>query len=230
MATGTMLSVLVSNLRTVLGNSTNVAIGTEEVPALKYLLKSTQNILWAQHTWPHLRLFANLTLSAGQRYYDCPAGITYDRIIEANVYVGNRPMPIRRGIDFYEYAQFNSDLDLRADPVRAWDLVRVDPTKTQIEIWPIPATDGGTVGFHSLANLRALSADADVCDLDDDLLVFEAAVDALLGDESPKAARVAKKAAALRGFLLANGQSTKNVGPNSNQGRRMAGATVVVSG
>ena len=232
MPTGTQLSVLVSNLRTVLGQTTNVNVGVDQVPALQVALRMAQNFLWARHEWPHLRLFKTLTMAAGQRYYDCPAGINYDRIIEACIFIGNRPIPVSRGISFGEYAQFNSDLDLRSDPVRAWDLVRVDATKTQIEVWPIPVTSGSLLGFHSMANLRALSANADVCDLDDDLIVWSAAVDQLLDKESPKAQAVAKRADALRGYLLTNGQGpARNVsGPSQQDRRGLRGATVVVSG
>lgn len=230
MATGTQLSVLVSNLRTVLGQTTNVNVGVDQIPALQVALRMAQNFLWHRHEWPHLRLFKTLTLNAGQRYYDCPAGINYDRIIEACVFVGQRPIPVSRGIGFAEYAQFNSDLDLRSDPVRAWDLVRVDPTKTQIEVWPIPVT-ASSLGFSSLANLRALSANADVCDLDDDLIVLSAAVDRLLDKESPSAGAVAKRADALRGYLLTNAQGpARNVaGPVGQDRRSPRGATVVVS-
>lgn len=235
MPTGTQLSVLVANLRGLLGTSTATSVGVDQIPQLKYLLRSTQNMLWQRHEWPHLRLFKNVSLVAGQRYYDVPTGINFTRLSDVQVYWSGKPQPVGRGIGFEEYAVFNSDQDERADPVRNWDLIRTtSPTvKTQIEVWPVPATSS-TLGIRSFADLRSLVDDADVCDLDDDLIVYEAAVQQLAGDESKASGRIREQAERLRNALIPNleggaiGTVPGHMRPGLAGGRR--GATVVVNG
>lgn len=206
MPTGTQLSVLVQNLKTVLEQTTSSAIGTDDMPALKYALKSTQEMLWQKFAWPHMRLIASITLSAGQRYYDVPSTTNFDRLIEAAHNYSGRPLPLERGITFDQYAAFNSDDDERSDPPRRYDLVRVEAAKPQLELWPIPATDGTKVFFRSQRNLRALTADTDVCDLDDNLIIMGAAVRRLLNNKSPSANHVRAEFKELRATLLTDAQ------------------------
>ena len=235
MPTGTQLSVLIANLRGLLGTSTLTSVGMDQLPQLGYLLRSTQNMLWARHEWPHLRLHKTITLAAGQRYYDIPDGINFSRLSEVQVYWSGKPQPVDRGIEFSDYAIFNPDQDERADPVRKWDLVRTtSPTvKTQIEVWPLPASTG-TLGIKSYADLRPLVDNADVCDLDDDLIVYEAAVQRLEGDESRGARRIREQAEKFRNALIPNleggaiGTIPARMQVGMAGGRR--GATVVVSG
>lgn len=206
MPTGTQLSVLVQNLKTVLEQTTSSSIGSDDMPALKYALKQTQNFLWTKYNWPHLRLISSITLAAGSRYYDVPANTNFDRLVEAATNFTGRPFPVDRGIGFEHYAAFNSESDERSDPVRRYDLVRVSATATQVEVWPIPSTSGSKVFFWSLRNLRALAADTDVCDLDDDLIVLGAARRRLLNNKSPSAAQVNADFKELRANLLTNAQ------------------------
>lgn len=233
MPVGTQQQVLIQNLRALLGTTLTAAVGMDQVPALRYLLRSTQNMLWMRHDWPHLRVHKTITLAAGQRYYDVPAGINFTRLSDVQVFWSGKPQPVERGIEFSDYAVFNPDQDERADPVRKWDLVRVDPTKTQIEVWPKPGVNGVLLGIKSFADLRPFNADADVCDLDDDLIVYEAAVQKLMGEESPAAKKVREDAERLRNALIPNleggaiGTVPGHMRAGAVGGRR--GATVVVA-
>jgi hypothetical protein len=226
--------VMIESLRALLGTTITAAVGMDQVPALRYLLRSQQNILWQRYEWPHLRCHKTFTLSAGQRYYDVPEGINFGRIAEVQVYWSGRPEPVGRGIGFSDYAVFNPDLDERADPVRKWDLVRVAPAATQIEVWPVPGVNGVPVGIRSVTNLRQFNADADVCDLDDDLIVYEVAVQKLMAEESPAARRVKEQAEYLRNALIPNyeggaiGTVPGHMSAGAAGSRR--GATVVVAG
>lgn len=207
MARGKTLAQLVSALKAETGESTLVSVGVGALPALQEKIRRTQEFLYDDYDWPHLKVFVSKTMTAGQRYYDIPTEINYERILKAVHWWNDEPTPIERGIGFDHYAQYHSDDDERADPVLAWD-IRWRSTVEQIEVWPIPDSSGDTIQFEAIRKLRALTADSDVADIDDRLIVLTAAADILARQKAPGAGRIASMAAAryarLRGLTQAD--------------------------
>lgn len=192
MARGTQLLQLVTMLRDESGRNDSVAVGVDETATLKQILRRTQNTLYERHTWEHLRtLFDRIPLQAGERYYDFPDTLNFDRVEEVAVWDGSLPRPVTRGISFREYAIYDSEHDVRADPALRWD-VRWTGDKEQIEIWPVPASNNLSLQFLGIRKCRPLIANSDVCDLDDHLIVLSAAAELM-----PKGSEQAKIKAGL---------------------------------
>lgn len=179
MAVGTQFSVLVTRLRAALKRSTSVAVGVDDLDTLKTTLNHHYDLLYTQGDWPHLRKTFSKALVAGQRHYDLPDGLNPDRIEEADVLWGGIRTPIRQGIGVEEMQAYDSEQDERSDPVLRYD-IRWTGTSTQIEVWPIPAT-ATTLRIKGLQAITPLVDDADLCLLDDTLVVLYAAAELAAG-------------------------------------------------
>jgi hypothetical protein len=191
MARGTQLIQLVTQLRVETGRSDSVALGVDELPALKHLQKRTQENLYDRHPegWAHLRtVFDRIPLLAGDRYYDFPDTLNFDRIEDVAVWDSSTPLSITRGIGFEEYAVYDSESDVRAEPACRWD-IRWTGSEEQIEIWPVPSTNNQELQFIGTRKLRDLIENDDVCDLDDQLIVLFAAAELLVKSDKDLAAR-----------------------------------------
>lgn len=169
MARGTTLQELVRMVREEAGHSTSAALGQNTLEGLKNKIRRQQEILWLEHEWPHLRVEREITLEAGSRYYNFPADLSANhRIDEAHVFHDDEWIPLRHGITLAHYNHLNPDANERQDPVEAWELHEGE----QIEVWPLPETNGVRVLLRGTRNLRPLIADADTADLDDRMLAL----------------------------------------------------------
>jgi hypothetical protein len=177
---------------------------------IKNLLARTQEELYEEYVWPFFKIKPYIVLNAGQRYYDAPANMNFDRIQEVAVWYNEQPQPVERGIGFAEYAQYDSDSDVRADPVLKWDLVDVDGA-LQLEVWPIPASNGSKLQLLGVRKLNPLIADTDRADLDDRLIVLNAAAEHLSGQDAKDAKLKLAKAQARFSRLKGNSQGGGNV-------------------
>src|SRR5262245_29989732 len=155
MARGTQLLQLVTMLRDELGRSNSVAVGIGDLPSLKQTIRRTQETLYDEHDWPHLRtVFDRILMQAGERFYDFPDELNFDRLEDVAVWQNGIPTRVTRGIGFDEYAIYDSEADARCDPVLRWD-IRWNSTKEQIETWPIPAsTNAIGLQFIGIRKLR----------------------------------------------------------------------------
>lgn len=210
MARGTQLIQLVTMLREEIGRATSVAVGVDDIPGLKQKLRSRQELLYDEVSWPFLRqVFSQKTLNANQRYYDFPVGLNLERLESVVVYYSNLPRPLGRGITYREYAIYNPALGATSEPAMRWD-VRWTGTKEQFEIWPIPSANDQQIEFTGIRNLRPLVADSDVADLDDQLIVLYVAAELLARQGADSAQAVADSAKArlarLKGRVLGGGQ------------------------
>jgi hypothetical protein len=177
----------VTMLRDETGRADSVAVGVDDVPQLKQILRRWQDTLYDKHDWSFLRtVFDRIPLQAGQRYYDMPALLNIDRIEDVACWDGSIPREMTRGIGFREYASYDSESDVRADPALRWD-VRWTGTREQIEVWPVPASNDLELQFIGIRKPRALIANADVADLDDHMIVLYAAAELM-----PKGSELAK--------------------------------------
>lgn len=190
MARGVQLIQLIAALRAEIGHSVDPAVGVDSDAEMKQLIRRHQETLYDEYDWPFLRVTPSFTLQAGQRYYGMPTGLNIERIERVALWHGGTPVPLTRGIGFDEFAVHDSDSDERTDPVRAWDIRDVSGTE-QIEVWPIPATNGtttnGRVQFMGIRDLNALTAEADTADLDDIMIVLFAAAELLARSKSADA-------------------------------------------
>lgn len=229
---GQQLTRLISMLRAECHRSANVAVGVDDSSTLIQVLQRTQETLYDDFDWPHLRVtFPAITLQAGQRYYDLPDDLNYDRIEDAAVRLNGLPIPFRRGIDFNCYAAFDSDQDVRSSPAQRWDIRWVDAAE-QIEVWPVPADAANSMQFTGIRKLRPLVDGNDRADIDDRLIVLFSAAELLAHSESPDAGVKLKAAQALYSRLKgrsAAGRPTYRLGMGAPSPKPYR-ATVVISG
>lgn len=205
MARGTTLTQLLVMLRAEAGHSTSVAAGIDNEDALIQKLQRVQQMLYDEYDWPFMMNEWDIAMQAGDRYYDFPIesgfpGLTVinlESTINAWIDYSGRPIPLTRGIGQRQYAQYNSNNDERAGPVRRWDIKRTTDAKEQIEVWPIPADNTNTLWLHGKKKLRPLVAASDVCDIDDIAIVLTAASEILARQKAADSTKV-ETAAAVR--------------------------------
>jgi hypothetical protein len=200
------LQIMVKNLRAECGHSLAVAQGVNSVDTLKYLLQRTQEELWTAFVWPELTIRAEVVMAPGQYQYPYPATMGYDQIRETwYAFTTDASwMPVDYGIgeDAIKPGGGNS---WRADPVQAWDT----ESTTQFRVWPTPDQSGGTLRFKGNKLLGAFSADADLCTLDDNVIVLFAAAEILARAKAEDAAGKMQKAQRHLQKLLGNKISAK---------------------
>lgn len=181
MARYTTLIRLLDKLRAEARLSKNPAHNTQARESHIDVLNRVQETLWADFDWPHLRVERQIAVQAGQRYYDFPTDLDMDRVEKLEVYDGSGWLPLRYGIAGSEYSTYNSDLDERANPVRAWKFYEGE----DFEVWPISDVNGDAttrenyLKFTGIKKYQPMVADADTADLDDNLIVLYAAAEIL---------------------------------------------------
>jgi hypothetical protein len=187
MARYTTLIRLLDKLRAELRLSKNPSHNTSVRESHIDILNRTQESLWQDYDWPHLRVERTIVVQAGQRIYDFPADLDMDRVEKLEVYDGSAWIPVRYGIGAAEYSTYNSDLDERANPVRAWKFAEGE----DFEVWPISDVNGNAttqqdfLKFTGVKKYRPMVNDSDTADLDDNLIVLYCAAE-LMADSSPQ--------------------------------------------
>lgn len=180
MALYTTFGELQTQLRAEARLSTNPAVGSSANDRLKAVLNRVYENLYRSYEWPHLKYVApRFQLQAGQRYYDAPAAISFERMVDVSAWNGPTVYPLSPGIGSPEYAQFDSVGDVRFDPPMKYDLRATAPGVTQIEIWPVPATNDFSLEIVGVRSCPKLVNSADLCLLDGNLVVLFAAADIL---------------------------------------------------
>lgn len=186
MARGVTLGELVERLRIAARHDPNPALSKNMLPLFKQTLKDTQERLYDEFDWPFLKVQRDKVLAAGQRYYDLPTDMNLERVILVDVRHGSDWLPVERGIDLTCYSAIDSDADARQDPVMRWDIVDTGDGE-QVEVWPVPATNGTKLRFRGIRKLKPLIANSDIADLDDQLIVLFAAGEIMGGAKNPAA-------------------------------------------
>lgn len=204
MARGTTLPNLRLMLRAELGQTLDTSAATQMDASYTKLLYNKQLWLAASYDWPFLKdVMWDVAIAPGDRYLSMPtndirgtaATINFERPFQVNVKYNSRWQPVRPGIGVDEYNVRDSDrIPVESqDPVQKFELRDYANGTQKIEIWPVPTT-ASTIRITGNRTLAALSADSDVCDLDDLLLVLTVAAEQLAGEESPKAQLIAQLA------------------------------------
>lgn len=187
MARGVTLVKLLDDLRVQIKASLNPAHNNQMRDKQVQYLQSTQEWLWEDFNWPQLRVERNYKLQAGQYLYDIGADFDIERIERIEVKADGTWLPLLPGIDACHYSTWDTELDQRSSPARRWRIAEDE----QVEIWPIPDTDGDPATLDSyikvkgIRKLRPLVADGDRCDIDAQLIYLYAAV-SHLGDTTPE--------------------------------------------
>jgi hypothetical protein len=186
---GVKLEDLIRNLRAEIGHSTNTALGTNSRDALAQALRRTQDRLWEEYDWAHMKADRDIPLVAGTRYYSVPNDLPYERIIKVAVRDGTLWRQLGHGIGQDHYSHIDSDTNEQAWPVTRWDVAEdtaLDPTDIGvIEVWPIPDQNGDENTMHGILRItgvrkmRPLIEESDKCDLDGTLLVLNVAAEML---------------------------------------------------
>lgn len=228
MARGKQLQEVVAQLRAETGRNQSVAVGASELDNLKEQIRCMQELLYDDYDWPFLTIERSINLQAGQRYYDFPIDLNYDRLNKVKFKYGNVFRDVERGITFDDYSVYDSTVGERSSPLLKWD-VRNTGTSEQLEVWPIP-NDAGTLHFFGTKKLNPLVDDADRLDLDDRLVVLFIAAEILI-TQKPSAAKNKLDLANARLLKLrANSSSDKmvQVGLGNKHRSSYSGKTVIV--
>lgn len=211
MARGKQLLSLIAQLRAETGRTQNVAVGVDEVENLKVILARTQELLYEEYEWPHLRVQKTIALSAGQRHYDLPAGLNFDRIQDVKLKYNSVYVDVERGINLEDYSIYDSNADTpeRSFPVLKWD-VRHTGSGEQIEVWPIPS-QSATLYMFGTKILDDLIQEDDTAELDDRLIVLFAAAEILARQKSNDAKNKLSQAERRLAMLRRNSQAASKM-------------------
>jgi len=229
LARGKQLQELVAQLRAETGRTQNVAVGVSELDNLKEQLARIQEVLYDEYDWPFLRVERSVTLNAGQRYYDFPSDLNYDRLMTIKLNRNGIYTDLERGITFDDLSIYDSNNNERSSPALKWD-VRNTGAKEQLEVWPIP-NEAGSIHFFGTKSLSTLVADNDRADLDDRLIVLFAASELLARQKSPDAQNKLNLANSRLLKLRSNSQAgskTVQVGLGRGRQNSYSGKTVLV--
>ncbi len=233
MARGTTLGQMVTMLREEIGDATSAALGQNNLAHLKRILQRTQSFLWNDHAWPHLRVYREEALQAGQQFYTFPADLSFDRIENVWVRYDEDWRPMLYGIEAYHYNASDPELNDREDPPLRWQAHE----DGQFEVWPIPVSNGIRMRFEGIKKLAPFIADGDRADLDDDLVVLFAAVELLrrrdAKDSEAKTSVANRLYTALKGqqsgkkgmFVMGGGHDP-NMGPRYDRPRPRFGKRI----
>lgn len=189
MARGQTLESILNLMRAEARLSLSPSANTSTTESHKLLLAREQRRLWEDFAWPHLRVYPNIALQAGQYEYDLPANdfdaeagtytLNIDRVEEIHVKDGGEWVLLRPEITEENYNVHETALDERDWPVRAWQAT----TNDQIEVWPIPDTNAtasdleGYLRVTGIRDLRPFVEDDDRADLDDHLIALYVAAE-----------------------------------------------------
>jgi hypothetical protein len=230
MRVGVPLSELRRELMAETFQSLSPAQTTSSTPFYNYALDRVQREQWNDIEWPHLTIYKDMPMVAGQRYYSYPPQLPFDSIFRIWRPEGTNWLPLGYGISPQTYATMGGE-NMQAWPPRRWrncanyneSTGKTDPA-AQFEIWPIPpASTPYSVRIEGNAPLNALIEDTDVCVIDATLIVMMTAAELLAGMKSESASLKLQKANQYRRMLIARlGAQQRQMKSLSLEGGHMA--------
>jgi hypothetical protein len=209
MARGTTLTRMLEMLRAETRASLNPAHNAQMRDEQVIALQEAQKELWEDYEWPFLRVERTEQLLTGTRFYDPPTDMNIDRIEKIEVRWGGQWLELVEGIGADQLSTWDSELDEQSWPVERWRIYEDE----QIEVWPVPSDSGtlsdleGYLKFTGIRNLRPLTDQAHVCDLDDRLIVLKAAI---------RYVKATEQRIVLENFRTRLGQLRANYSPRRN--------------
>lgn len=183
----------------------NPSLSESEKDKLVHLVNRVQRSLYLEHYWPFLQKREPVAMSAGQRFYDIPAGYDLERI--ETVFYKDTTVYCRlpRGIDMHHYNTHDSFTGERADPPMRWDIVD-NGGDAQLEIWPIPDTGNYSLVIQGLRAISPLVNDGDLVELDDYMIALYCAAELLTNVDKEDAKVKLVRANELRDKLIASAE------------------------
>ena len=112
MARGTSLGQLIEDLRSEVGHSLQPSLGKSTRDVLINTLQRTQRRLWDDYSWPFLRVRRDITINTGQRYYDLPADMVFERVEVVEYKNDHTWDKLGYGMSRHEYNQHDSDRNI----------------------------------------------------------------------------------------------------------------------
>lgn len=214
MPIGVSLADLRLELYAETNQSLNPAHGLNIKDTYDHQLRRTQLEQWRMFQWPHLRLYKDVAIGQGQRYYNYPAGLPFDAIDKIWRKENDNWYPVDYGITPDTYSVAGGE-NTQQWPPRRWRNVasynsttqRTDPM-SQFEIWPIPS-QAGMMRVEGQAPVNPLVDDSDTCVIDSTLIVLFAAAEILANQESEGAGIKLQKAQQYQRKLMTNLGATK---------------------
>jgi hypothetical protein len=204
---------------------------TSSTPFYNYQLDRIQREMWNAIEWPHLTIYKDMPMVAGQRYYDYPPQLSFDSIFRMWWPQGVNWVPLDYGINPATYATMGGEL-IQAWPPRRWrncamfDEVNMKTNPAaQFEVWPIPPPGQPySIRIEGNAPLNSLVNDTDTCIVDATLVVLFAAAEILAVQKSEGAAIKLQKANQYRRMLIARlGAQQRGMKSLSKDGGHMGG-------
>ncbi|MDR9437542.1 MAG: hypothetical protein RI563_11720 [Thiohalophilus sp.] len=191
--------------------SSNASRGIDNLSHIQQVIRRVYEELYDDFDWPHMKVWKDKTINAGQRYYDFPSDLNLERTNEEAYFkYGSVWVPLAYGVDPEDYTIHNSDDDDRADPVLKWHIIDVTGTP-QFEVWPLPAS-AGTVRFTGIKSKTDLSSSSAKCDLDSVMIVLFAAAEILeaagAADARSKLAKAQARKIRMQGRTQKTGRRT----------------------
>lgn len=229
MARGIQLQELIAKLRSATGRSQSIAVGVAELDNLKFELAAMQEFLYDEYDWPFLNVERSINIEIGQRYYDLPEDLDYDRLNCVKLRRNGIYTDVERGITFDDFSIYDSNIGKQSAPLLKWDIRNIGGTE-QIEVWPI-SSEPVSLHFFGTLKLPRLTQDEDRAVLDDQLIVLYTAADMLARQKSADAKNKLDKANARLLKLRANSQAASKmvqVGLGNRQRNTYGGKTIVV--
>lgn len=190
---GKTLAQILESLRLESNRSASTTLGLNEAPALKQRINRLYEFFWFDYNWPFLKIMdADKAVTAGTYKIDPPTSIDLERINKVAVRFGNIWRPVEKGLKTEMYNALDSENDERSEPIENYD-IQWTGSAPQIVLWPRTSVDT-TVRFQGWKKFIPLSADGDICLLDDQLIYLFGAAELLAKAESPEAPATAKAA------------------------------------
>ncbi|MBD9674951.1 hypothetical protein IB275_30520 [Pseudomonas sp. PDM21] len=227
MAVGTTLGQLVQLFRDEAGMASTAAMSQNTLEAIKTTLRRTQDVLYTDWDWPHLRIERDEALQEKERYYSFPPDLDHMRIEACYCREDAESdwQAVNYGISFGMRNDSDAEQGDTRDPVEAWQYYE----DGQYEVWPMPDTNNGVLRFVGIRKCPPLVADADRAVLDDRLIVLYAAGQWLQRQKDPSAQIVLNLAEAHFRRIKGNSQRAK-VWPSASIPQRWVPITVKAPG
>lgn len=170
------LAEMLDDLRAEAGLSLSPAHHQSNRDAQVHLLRRVQEQLYNQHDWPSLLVDRDITTQPGERFYEYPEDLDYERITDVFVKYGSVWYRMGYGIGPDEYNRYGGDEDFQTTPPQQW--MHVPDDTRQFRIWPVPS-DTVVLRLRGQRRLGQLVEDDDKSTLDGTLITLFAASELL---------------------------------------------------
>jgi hypothetical protein len=185
---GRQLRDMLTDLRAVIGHSTNVAHGINDRDTLLYYLNRTQVQLYQDYDWPQLMSYRTIPIVEGQSNYPFPVDLAFDDVTQMWANQDTRWSLLTYGIGPEQWSQIPATS-------QQWPLRWMyQPDDGTFELWPTPDATASNLVLYGTKTVTTMVDDSDLSTLPDNLIVLFSAVEILQRDDAKDAALKLNKA------------------------------------